>query len=212
MLLDKIKNVLKEETTHPNLIILILFSIRIMILRLKKETLNGMFKTIWSSVLFLLEKIFNSKKLEKKSEQCNIVLAGFKLLELISCSDIDEFNLHRWAFMYEYFSIQLKQGNDRQHTERSTPFLINPYLLAHTPPGTKVELVTGKLAEVCIGTKRKLLFMENKMEKERLESKVLEFLTYVTILANTVVELDVEELETLIQGDFIDFANFIALS
>jgi len=101
VLLEKIKNVLREENAHPNLIILILFSIRILILRLKRETLNGLFKTMWPAILFLLEKMIRSNKLEKKSQNHNIILAALKLLELISCTDIEEFNLHRWAFLFE---------------------------------------------------------------------------------------------------------------
>ena len=101
ILLEKIKNVLKDETTHPNLVILILFSIRILILRLKRETLNGLFKTMWPAILFLLEKMIRSGKWEKKSQNHNIILAALKLLELISCTDIEEFNLHKWAFLFE---------------------------------------------------------------------------------------------------------------
>lgn len=112
MLLEKIKTVLRDESTHPNLIILILFSIRILILRLKRETLNGLFKTMWPAILFLLEKMIRSNKWDKKSHNHNIILAALKLLELISCTDIEEFNLHRWAFLFERWLTRLR------HTHR----------------------------------------------------------------------------------------------
>lgn len=113
VLLEKIKNVLKDETTHPNLIILILFSIRILILRLKRETLNGLFKTMWPAILFLLEKMICSNKWDKKSQNHNIILAALKLLELISCTDIEEFNLHRWAFLFERRLTRLRHPHRR---------------------------------------------------------------------------------------------------
>lgn len=211
VLLEKIKNVLKEESAHPNLVILILFSLRILILRLRKETLNGLFKTIWSSILFLLENMIRSSKWEKRGEFNNVIIAALKLLELISCSDIDEFNLHKWAFVYEYFGVQLENTADTKATEQKSPFLVNPILLKKTPMATVVRISSDAPKELALGSKRRILFIENRMEQARLESKVLEFLTYVTILASANVELDREEIESLIQGDFIEFSNFINL-
>ena len=106
MLLEKIKSVLKEEDVHMNLIILILFSLRILILRLRKETLNGIFKSMWPFILFLMEKLISQKKWQQKSPNNEVALAAFKLLEIISCLDIDEFNLHKWAFVFEFYGVQ----------------------------------------------------------------------------------------------------------
>lgn len=198
---------LKEENAPPNLIILILFSIRILILRLKRDSLNSLFKMIWSLILFLLERMIRSSKWEKRGESHNIIIAALKLLELISCADIDEFNLHRWAFFYEYFGVNFKSGPESK--EQTSPFLINPFLLKKTPTNTVVQISREAPSEVSIGTKRRILFIENRMEQVRLETKVLEFLTYVTILASNNVEMDREEIESLIQGDFVDFSGFI---
>lgn len=101
IMLEKIKEVLKDENVHPNLVIMILFSIRILLLRLSKETLNSLLKSLWPSILFLLEKMILSHKMTKKDEKKKIILAALKLIELISCKDIEEFNLHRWAFLFE---------------------------------------------------------------------------------------------------------------
>jgi len=60
--LSKLREVLKDENVHPNLIILILFSLRILILRLKRETLDSIFITMWPSILFLLDKMIKSKR------------------------------------------------------------------------------------------------------------------------------------------------------
>ena len=106
-MLEKLKEVLKDENVHPNLIILILFSIRILLLRLSKETLNSLLKSLWPSILFLLEKMILSKKWTKKDDKKKIIIAALKLIELISCKDIEEFNLHRWAFLFECKIIRL---------------------------------------------------------------------------------------------------------
>ena len=80
-----------------NLVILILFGIRIILLRLSKRTLDLHFKFLWRWIVFLLEKMINSKKWDI-NDRNRVTLAALKLLELISYKDIDEFNLHKWAF------------------------------------------------------------------------------------------------------------------
>jgi hypothetical protein len=52
------------EAAHPALLILILFSIRILILRLSEISLNQLFIDIWPMILAFLMQIF-SKKLVK---------------------------------------------------------------------------------------------------------------------------------------------------
>ena len=55
ILLDKISAVIKNaETAHSSLLILILFCIRILILRLSSSNLNDLFKHIWPMLLTVL--------------------------------------------------------------------------------------------------------------------------------------------------------------
>ena len=44
--------------------------------------------------------MINSNKWDSNNKN-RVTLAALKLLELISCKDIDEFNLHKWAFLIE---------------------------------------------------------------------------------------------------------------
>ena len=157
-LLEKIKNLLKEEKTDPRLTILILFSLRILIMRLQKSTLNELFKTIWPSIIFLLRKLIKSKNETNEG----IFLASMKLLELISSTDIEEFNLHKWSFMFEYFGVELtmvdpkftnsqliSQGQGSYETvphfvdgpngEELIGFHVNPFLMAQMPSNTLVR-------------------------------------------------------------------------
>lgn len=53
-LLEKIKEVIKEDDINSRLMILILFCLRILILRLGQSTLNEVFRNIWPILLTLL--------------------------------------------------------------------------------------------------------------------------------------------------------------
>lgn len=98
---------------------------------------------------------------------------------------------------------------DRTNVE--TPFKVNPFLLNKIPKGLKVDYVADNDTEVYMGNKRRVLIVHNKLEEDRMENKVLEFLTYLILLSTCDIEMDNEEVESLIQGDFIEFGNFINL-
>ena len=57
-LMEKIRDVIKDDTAHPSLIILVLFCIRILILRLSPTSLNDLFRNIWPVLLTLLVSFF----------------------------------------------------------------------------------------------------------------------------------------------------------
>lgn len=64
-LLEKITDIIKQaEASHPGLLILVLFAVRILILRLSDISLNQLFIDIWPMIMAFLMQIF-SKKLVK---------------------------------------------------------------------------------------------------------------------------------------------------
>ena len=133
--LIKIKEVLKDQKVHPYLIILIFFTLRILILRLKQETLNDLLKSMWSSILFLIDEMICSKKDYKQEE---IFIAALKLLEMISYADIDEFNLHRWAFLFDYFGVDLKKKVSPM-SQVESPFIFKPVLTHKLSSNTLID-------------------------------------------------------------------------
>lgn len=240
-LLEKIKNLLKEEDSDPRLTILILFSLRILIMRLQQSTLNELFRTIWPSIIFLLRRLIKSK-----SEQNDgIFLASMKLLELISSTDIEEFNLHKWSFMFEYFGVELNMIDRKRDSSRllssgcyeSKPlciqgprgeelvgFHVHPFLMAQMPADTLVQFKLRSTGEVNtyssklkltaaynnaeVIKRRKVVITENILEDIKLEHKIHQFLTYSVQSSRMDIQIDKEDLECVIEKDFIDFGVF----
>jgi len=166
-----------------------------------------MFKTMWPAILFLLDKLIKAKS----SGNQEIILAALKLLEIISCTDIDEFNLHKWAFVFEHYSIDFQPNPTQAHELPCSPFQVRPLLLNKLPKGMRVNYTSEQLKDIYTGNVRRILIEENKMDEATMEKKIYEFLTYLVLLSTSDISLDREELESLIQGDFIDFANFVNL-
>ncbi len=164
---------------------------------------------MWSSILFLLDKMIKSKKYGNESKSHEIIIAALKLLELISFMDIEEFNLHRWAFIFEFYGVEIVITKDNH--EMVSPFIINPTLTSKLPRGTIINYLgkdNNKAPEL---SRRRILLVKNKLHLEKMEKKILDFLNYWIKVSNKEIKIDPEDMETLIQGDFIDFKHFINL-
>ena len=97
---------------HAALLILILFSVRILILRLSEHTLDQLFTDIWPMLLALLMQTFSKKLVRVQiqneiSKHHNYLLAALKLIEMISIHNLNEFANHQWIFVADYFGASL---------------------------------------------------------------------------------------------------------
>lgn len=68
---------MKSENPSPALLILILFCIRILLMRLSESALNRMFKSFWPSLITLLIQIYSKQSF---SSCTNLLLAGLKVI------------------------------------------------------------------------------------------------------------------------------------
>lgn len=89
---------MKQDNPSPALLILILFCIRILLMRLSTVTLNKLFRSVWPSLITVLIQIFKKDKIAKNA---NLQLAGLKVIELIHALELEEFMLHKWMFIFD---------------------------------------------------------------------------------------------------------------
>ncbi len=57
-------------------------------------------------VLFLLMNIF-SREFDGRPGTINLVWAALKLIEMISLTEMSEFNTQQWVFFYDFVGIRL---------------------------------------------------------------------------------------------------------
>ena len=91
---------MKQEDPSPSLLILILFCIRILLMRLSAISLNKLFKSVWPSLITLLIQIFR-KDQDQEPKPCALLLAALKVVELLQAMKLEEFVLHRWIFVFD---------------------------------------------------------------------------------------------------------------
>lgn len=157
LLLEKISEVIKNsESSPPPLLILILFCMRILILRLSSKTLNLLFKNIWPVLLSLLIQILSKKQnsaIANNIKNPNLILSALKLIELISIVQFDDFYLHQWMFVFDYFGLRIEhtgeENNDplKQMPRFLTPFEFEPYIVNCLPEGFKINYINKQYAD-----------------------------------------------------------------
>ena len=144
-LLQKIVDVMKGTETSQPVLILILFCIRIIILRTSNEALTKLLADLWPRILFLLMGIFQ-KEPDGKPGTINLVWAALKLIELISLTEMTSFSTHEWIFFHDFVNIQLASSSDdiastsqpnsyrhRPLVEKWLPSDIQAYFTSSTP-------------------------------------------------------------------------------
>lgn len=149
-LLESINEVIKEfEQTNPALLMLIFFCLRILVLRLSAHSLHELFRNIWPSLLVLLVQVFDRSAERKRSPA--LVYAALKLVELLACVDIEEFHLHEWIFIYDYYGLKLEPAVTVTRPNESrviSPFQHKPYIYRHLPQRSvfKVDYLEGQVS------------------------------------------------------------------
>lgn len=99
-LLEKIMDVLKDPNAHPNLLILVMFCFRILILRLSSQTQVELFRNIWATLLSFLINVFDKHKFPIE-KHVNLIYSALKLIEMLSFVQLEEFYLHQWIFVFD---------------------------------------------------------------------------------------------------------------
>lgn len=235
-LLEKIREVLKDENQNRSIFILIFFILRVLILRLSPTHLSELFRNIWPILLTLLVEFVSTKidvfqkkttDIGKKSKtELGVLLAGIKLLELLSISNVDEFNLYQWVFIYDYFGVSIDMINPKRYGNRSLkgvayPMKFHPFVSNTLPDGLQVDYLGSAFEKEIYQVdsskkeKRRILITQNnvnvnllQLETEfELQAKAQELLTYMVYLNQTRVYVDPEDIETLIQSDFIGLSE-----
>ena len=98
-LIERMSEVIKtSETQHSSMLILILFIVRVLILRLSSASLKELFRNIWPMLLTLLVQVFDKKNTKQNP---NLILGALKLVEQISVCQIEEFFTHQWMFVFD---------------------------------------------------------------------------------------------------------------
>jgi len=226
ILLEKMGEVIKNaDSANPSLLILVLFCVRILILRLSPSSLNELFRHIWPILLTLLMQIFNKKNTQKNP---NLTLAALKLIEMMSIVQLEEFYINQWVFLFDYFGLTIEpshpsennsivQSNDgtdapQEYKSKISNFVYQPYITSVVQDNLKINYKSRQL-EVQKGFKkmqRKIVMtMTNVDDEIEIKAKALFLIQYLIQQNEFRTEVDPHQIESLLEGDFISLDDYI---
>jgi hypothetical protein len=218
ILLEKMGEVIRNaESSHPSLLILILFCIRILILRLSSVTLNDLFRNIWPILLTLLIQVFNKKNTQKNP---NLILAALKLIELMSIVQLEEFYTNQWVFLFDYFGLILEQSGEIKEEDIGSPdykakisqFDFQPFITNCINENYKITYNNKQLQNQRSYAKmnREIVMKMTNVESEIEIKNKAAFLCQYLIQQNEFrSQVDPNQIESLIEGDFISLDDYI---
>ncbi len=201
-LLQNIKIALKDPKLDYKIIILILMILRIFVIKLETKTLEDLFNSMWSSILFIIDGMIVSDKFSE-DQNCQIKVAALKLIELINYFELNEFNLHRWAFLFDFYDTKVLSELDDNLAE----FYFKPLLTHLLPENTSIKYFDD--SKKLLKFKKKIILTKNFIKKKDLEENMTDLLNFWTVMNQKKFEVDQNDIEEIIYGDFIDFSFFV---
>jgi len=223
-LLEKMGEVIKNaESSPPSLLILVLFCVRILILRLSSVTLNELFRNIWPHLLTLLIQIFNHKNTNKSP---NLVLAALKLIELMSIVGMEEFYGNQWVFLFDYFGLSIESNPNansdawekvdmKSHLRNEvTPFSFMPYIGNCIPQDCRINYKDSHTDKQTSFQKvrRNIIITQSKVDVElEIRSKAIVLCKYLMHINEFRTDVNMESVENVMELDFISLDDFIFL-
>jgi len=230
LLLEKMGEIIKNaDETNPALVILVLFSMRILILRLSPSSLNELFRHIWPILLTLLMQIFKKGKIPKNP---NLILATLKLIEMMSIVQLEEFFINQWVFIFDYFGLKIdpvsgdfmnastgtlmNQATQQEGEENKGPkisgFVYQPYITNVVQPDLKIDYRPRQIyvQEDYEKVERKIIVTQTHVRGEaEIQEQALNLIQYLIQQNEFRTQVDPNEVENLIEGDFISFDDYI---
>ena len=105
-LFSQIKSVIQSYSEDGELLIMMFFCIRIIILKTDKKIFQEMFQLLWPILYNLIINIFSD---QEQFQNLNLKLATLKLIELLIVSDYESFYLHYWSFGIDSCGFELEE-------------------------------------------------------------------------------------------------------
>jgi len=111
---DKLENLLKKMTEgfkyankDNELIIQLFLLFRVLLLRLKTQSLTEALRKVWPHLLNELVGVF-----EEPKQDIRLAMEAVKIIDLMSCLNIEDFHLNQWIFLVDAYGMKLDPTYD----------------------------------------------------------------------------------------------------
>ncbi|CAD8055261.1 unnamed protein product [Paramecium sonneborni] len=220
-LLDAILSVIKDINSQDAAIsILIIFCIRILVLRLSQNSLTQVFRQIWPYLVSMLMQIF-----DRKGKQANpfLLISGLKLIELFSLFQLEEFYFYEWIFVFDYFGITINhnpvQEQQQQKVKIESPYKFIPYMAYQFPKLSEYSVdyeckLYSEQFQSNLNKKKRLIKIKDIQEADEFEPKLrqqaLNLCQHLIDINQQRMIISPQSLEQIIEEEFISLDDYIS--
>jgi hypothetical protein len=129
-LLEEIRNILLNPASKPKIVIIVLFCLRIVILKASPQVCANVLKFIWPIAFVHVIMALNN---QLPAEDFNVKLAALKLLEVVNLKCPELFNLNYWIIGADGVGVEYKQMKEESKVADAvhsfaSPFRFVPFL------------------------------------------------------------------------------------
>lgn len=211
VILEKVKEMITKYSENPTLESEIFLMLRIMFLRFSHESLIEMIRALWPIIFSEIINVINNKR---KNSSLDLNLSSFKLVELLSVANMDEFCLYQWIFFIDSFKVN-EMDIDNEQSElnsiiHSDPKAFRPFAIGMAKNWDKCKEMIDKYNKNRFEDfeKRSLMIQIQKLtSQDDLANLVTKVFVYVGIMNNFRNEIDSEAIEEVIENDFLNATN-----
>ena len=203
---DKAKLFLTSYKDNSRLEQEIFLMMRILFLRFSHEGVMKMIKDLWP---IIFSELIENFKNENRNKNINLIIESFKFIELLSLANTAEFSLYQWIFLLDTFNMKDLDTKDKESLLsdllKKESKIFKPVALDILTKGDMdidEDMMEGKHEG-----KSTLIFCPEKPTLTELQNSVKKFFFSIGDMNNYKVEMDSDQIEKLIEEDFIDYKS-----
>ena len=207
IIMEKIKEMITRFNENPNLECEIFLMLRIMFLRFSRENLIEMVSALWPIIFAEIVNITNNKRKNPSLELDN---SGYKLIELLSVANMDEFCLYQWIFFLDTYKIEdldiNEENSELNKLLHSNERAFKPFAMGMAKHWDECKELIEKYKEKKFEEfeKRTLMIHAQKLvSQDQLASLIARIFIYVGIMNNFRNVIDLDIIEEVIEKDFL---------
>ena len=181
----------------------IFLMMRILFLRFSHEGVMKMIRDLWP--IIFMELIMNIED-EERNKQVKLVLESLKFIELLSLANIEEFILYQWIFIIDTFDMQnlnIKNENSLLFNILKNERKIFRPIAVNLLNVQDLNNVDDKLFEGNHRSKSELYIRIKNENKEDLQKAVKKYFYSIGDMNSYKVYINYEQIEEVIEKDFI---------
>ena len=203
---EKAKSFLTTYKDNPRLEQEIFLMMRILFLRFSHEGVMKMIKDLWP--IIFTELIENFKN-ENRNKNISLLIESFKFVELLSLANTEEFTLYQWIFLLDTFNMK---DLDTKNPESLLNDLLKQESKIFRPVALDIldknknifEDIDDKILDGKHQGKSTLIFCPEKPTLKELLNSVKNFFYSIGDMNNYKVEINKDQIEKIIEEDFLD--------